>query len=227
MRIGLIGQGPQGKRYLAPANGGEHITRVLTRLDRDLGNWGGLDGVVIATHPSSHHSLVMQALAHGLHVLCEKPLCLNKHDLKEILKARDNANRRLMVAHTHLYSEAFQQVRKDYAPLNKSRRLSIWWGGPRERHMHIPPSLDWGCHARAMAYALGAERLEMIARDQPYRTRRLVIDGELAYTGDEPCERSAMWHMMEAFANGDADDTEEELRAIYEPLFLARDEGTL
>lgn len=52
-------------------------TEMLKREHPDL--------VQIATPPASHYSLIIQALAAGATVLCEKPLCLSLAELDEIL----------------------------------------------------------------------------------------------------------------------------------------------
>ncbi|MDB5050601.1 MAG: oxidoreductase domain protein [Fibrobacteres bacterium] len=55
-----------------------------------------LDAVSIITPNAYHHPLVMEALAHGKHVFCEKPPALNAADVMEMEAAAQKAGRTLM-----------------------------------------------------------------------------------------------------------------------------------
>jgi predicted dehydrogenase len=55
-----------------------------------------LDAVSIITPNAFHHPLVMEALAHGKHVFCEKPPALNAADVVEMEAAAKKAARTLM-----------------------------------------------------------------------------------------------------------------------------------
>jgi len=46
-----------------------------------------IDAVFIGTHPDSHRTYALSALAAGKHVLCEKPSMLNERELEEVLLA--------------------------------------------------------------------------------------------------------------------------------------------
>ena len=46
-----------------------------------------VDAVVVATPPSSHASISIDCLNHGLHVLCEKPLATSVEEAKEVVAA--------------------------------------------------------------------------------------------------------------------------------------------
>ena len=45
---------------------------------------GLCDAVVVASHTDSHHAITMLALAHGLHVLCEKPMAVSVVEAEEM-----------------------------------------------------------------------------------------------------------------------------------------------
>ena len=53
------------------------------------------DIVVVATPPFTHHHLTLDALASGRHVLCEKPLAMNRAEAADMLRAARGANRLL------------------------------------------------------------------------------------------------------------------------------------
>jgi predicted dehydrogenase len=60
---------------------------------------GGLDFVDICTPPTTHAALVVQALAAGLHVLCEKPLVCSTEDFIRLAGHAAAADRVLYTVH--------------------------------------------------------------------------------------------------------------------------------
>lgn len=106
MRIGIVGSG-FGGRVLLPCLSAVNglrvvafcsrqsglmkpqldpygITRVFSSLEAML-DWGGLDGVCVATPPFLHASMALQVLTNGKHLLCEKPMALNFFEAQEML----------------------------------------------------------------------------------------------------------------------------------------------
>jgi predicted dehydrogenase len=70
-----------------------------------------VDAVVIATPPSSHYSLGMQAIEAGKHVLIEKPLAASPAEARELVAAAEAAGTLLMPGHTFLYNAAVHKLR--------------------------------------------------------------------------------------------------------------------
>ncbi len=71
-----------------------------------------IDAVYIATHPDSHANLCLQALAAGKHVLCEKPACLNQHQLAQVLAAARHHDRLFMEAMKPPFFPLYQRLRQ-------------------------------------------------------------------------------------------------------------------
>jgi predicted dehydrogenase len=71
----------------------------------------GVDAVVIATPPASHHELARRALECGKHVLVEKPFALTVADADELIAAAATAGRVLMVDHTWLFEEGARRLK--------------------------------------------------------------------------------------------------------------------
>ncbi len=69
---------------------GEAITRT------------GAVAVTIATPPASHAALTLTAIAHGCHVLCEKPMAMNLDEARNMLQAAEEAGV------THLIANEFR-----------------------------------------------------------------------------------------------------------------------
>ena len=131
IRIGVIGTGHWGRNLarnlynlgcLTAICDSREITRVelaerynsLAIYERaeDLLTAEDLDGVVIATPPSTHGSLARLALEAGKHVFVEKPLCLSIEEARELRDLAPTHSRVLMVGHLLLYHPAFRSVRK-------------------------------------------------------------------------------------------------------------------
>jgi predicted dehydrogenase len=83
-RLHAVASATAGKAAaFAAANGGEAPPSThddyLALLDRD-----DVDAVYIATTHERHHGLALAALARNKATLCEKPLCLNAHQAREL-----------------------------------------------------------------------------------------------------------------------------------------------
>jgi predicted dehydrogenase len=71
-----------------------------------------VDAVVIATPPSTHTDLAIQALRGGKHVLVEKPLATKSAEARLIVDEARRANRVLVVGHTFEFNPAVQELRR-------------------------------------------------------------------------------------------------------------------
>jgi len=144
MRIGIIGCGALGRVHAArfaaipevevaaladtdPAA----IHRAAQELPsrprafadyRDLLD-AGLDAVCIATPDSLHAGQVLDALAAGLHVFCEKPLTLDPGELEAVISSRDEVDRILAMTYPRRYDRGIQALRREV--------LSGRWGAVR------------------------------------------------------------------------------------------------
>src|SRR5262245_30484293 len=67
-----------------------------------------LDALVIASPDPLHKEHVLQALEHGLHVFCEKPLCYSSLDIKELIAALDKAKRVLQAGYMKRFDPAYE-----------------------------------------------------------------------------------------------------------------------
>lgn len=66
--------------------------------------------VIIATPNFTHASIAFAAIAHGKHVLCEKPLALNAADATAMAEAADRADVRHMTAFTYRFVPAMRYL---------------------------------------------------------------------------------------------------------------------
>ncbi len=127
LRLGLIGAGRWGKRYIETIRGmsGVRLAVVVSRNEETthlvpdaavVSDWrdlvaGDLDGVVIATPPATHSEILRSMVSAGIPTMVEKPLCL---DLTEALALRDLVRKSkvlILVDHTHLFHPAFTTLK--------------------------------------------------------------------------------------------------------------------
>jgi predicted dehydrogenase len=133
MRIGFAGLGwatrgfhlPAAKRVAAAeAVGGFDASaeqRASWEKETGLPVFASLDELlerarpellVIATPPDSHAELCLQALAAGLHVLCEKPFVATVDEADRVLAAAAAAGRRVAVNHEFREKPIFKAVKE-------------------------------------------------------------------------------------------------------------------
>jgi predicted dehydrogenase len=71
-----------------------------------------VDAVVVATPPSSHVAVALEAIEAGKHVLVEKPLASTTTGARRLMAAASDADVILMVGHTFEYNPAVRKLRE-------------------------------------------------------------------------------------------------------------------
>ena len=135
MRIGIIGTGRIAKRFVpeAEAVDGVEIAAVYNphegsarkfwanfsdrqyrpTLTEQIGKlWELVDAVYIASPHETHFEYIIQALHHGKHVLCEKPIALDGWQIKECIKIADEYNLILMEGLKTAYCPGYSELIK-------------------------------------------------------------------------------------------------------------------
>ena len=92
------------------------------------------DLVVVSSPIHLHCRHSVQALQHGSHVLCEKPLCVTLEQAAEMRHARDVAGREVSVGYQWSFSEPIQELKRDILAgvLGEPRRLTTMVLWPRD-----------------------------------------------------------------------------------------------
>lgn len=85
------------------------IPDVFTDID-DLIDYDPVDLAVVATPNHLHEPHVLQLLAAGVDVLCERPLSLTSKGVERILAAASRANRKVFVANNHRFRSDVQAL---------------------------------------------------------------------------------------------------------------------
>lgn len=88
-----------------------HTGAAVTATDhRDILRRDDIHAVIIATPNHTHAPIALEAIAHGKHVLCEKPLALNAGDARAMAEAADRAGVRHMTAFTYRFVPAMRYL---------------------------------------------------------------------------------------------------------------------
>lgn len=77
-----------------------------------LGHLGPIDFVDICTPTSSHLPLSLWALSQGYHVLCEKPVALNRAEAAALAAAAARAGRVVMPCHQYRFNPVWRRVKR-------------------------------------------------------------------------------------------------------------------
>lgn len=172
MRIGLIGAGRWGTRYIAtlarlPGTELAHVgsrnpktARLVPKTCRVSGDWRAvladpsLDGIILASPPMTHAPLALEAIAVRLPVLIEKPMAMNVADAQAVAAAANAAGVLVMVGHTHLFSPAYRALKQRGKTLGGLRSTQSFAGNDGPARLDASVLWDWGPHDVAMCLDL-------------------------------------------------------------------------
>ena len=90
-----------------------------------------IDIISICTPNGLHAEHTIKALNSGFHVICEKPMAINRHDCIEMIKAEEINNKRLFIVKQNRFNPPVSAVKKaiDRGIFGKiySVQLSCFW----------------------------------------------------------------------------------------------------
>lgn len=130
MRVGVVGTGLQARRRLASLAGRED-TQIVALAGLDSDSLSGLaqrfgaratrrwhevaaaddvDAVLVASTPETHYEIVSTTIAHGKHVLCEKPMTRTSEQANALAEESKRAGVVLKCGFNHRYHPAVREV---------------------------------------------------------------------------------------------------------------------
>jgi predicted dehydrogenase len=170
--FGLIGYGRWGKNYASTIqrSSGSRLKSIATRSSinvddisctnnwRDICTDPSIDGVIVATPPSTHFEIAATLIRHRLPVIIEKPVTLSLSQCEVLVELSKRFGVFCMVGFTHLYSDAYQSLKLMLDEgFNERLIMSIGLSNGPFRS-DVPVLWDWGSHDIAMCIDLiGAE----------------------------------------------------------------------
>ncbi len=120
---------------------GAQVGRDLAEVLRQT----GADMVFDVAIPEAHHAVTLTALAHGCHVLGEKPLANSMAEARELVAAAEKAGKLFAVIQNRRYMEPIQRLRAFLATgqlghlttVNCDFYIGAHFGGFRDRMKHV------------------------------------------------------------------------------------------
>jgi predicted dehydrogenase len=172
LNLGLIGAGPWGRNFIRTIDGLDGVTlaRLASRNPesarlvgpgceihqdwREMIKTNDLDGIIVATPPALHAEMTLAAVDRGLPVLVEKPLTLDVGEAETVLDRARSKGVIVLVDHIHLYSAAWEALKRVSLQLGPLRAVSTVAGNWGPFHKDTPVLWDWGSHDVAMCIDL-------------------------------------------------------------------------
>lgn len=105
-KLVLVDANPQRLRAMADRFGTSRTCQTIHELDPRI------QGVIIATPPTSHCELALHFLQRGIHVLCEKPLSESVAEAREVVQAAASTGATLAVNQTRRLFPTYEIVRE-------------------------------------------------------------------------------------------------------------------
>ena len=89
------------------------------------------DVVILASPIHFHCEQVIEALAHGCHVLCEKPLCVTIEQAQQMRQAADRSATQVAIGYQWSFSPAITKLKADilagdFGQARRARSLTLW-----------------------------------------------------------------------------------------------------
>jgi predicted dehydrogenase len=131
LRVAVVGCGYWGSKHVRVLHSTDGVDQVVlvdayevrlrnlarsypnalcfTSLDEALPH---VDAIVVATPPTSHVPIALQAIVAGKHVLVEKPLAPTSAEARQLINAAEQAGVILMTGHTFEYNPAVWKLRE-------------------------------------------------------------------------------------------------------------------
>ena len=117
-----------------------------------------LDAVIVASPSHTHHPIVMDAIAAGVHIFCEKPLAHSVADCDDMIRTAEKKELKLMVGHVLRWMPYFQKIFKAHQAL----------GTPLLAHLiRIERPELWGWYQeasriRSIIHEVGVHELDLL-----------------------------------------------------------------
>lgn len=190
LRIGVIGFGrwaPNLVRNLAkhatiawvcdPSEAAQERARDAGYVSRDAPEWDACDAVAVVTPIATHTALVAEAMNHGKHVLCEKPLATTRSAAAYIASRAAT----LMVSSPWLYHPAIIRA----SAVARELGAPLWFRSTRTSWDERPldPIADLLPHDVGILQAWAGERVASVSAMHNGHTASITLGTETGVIG--------------------------------------------
>jgi predicted dehydrogenase len=177
LRIGLVGFGKWGRNYIRAVES-TNLGRVtalflrpespawsdpLTNAFQKLSHIDDfdVDCVIVASHPANAPELCEKLIEQGLPVLIEKPAALSLIEAERIHAAATKKNALILIAHQHLFSHAFTEIKKRV--VHAAIESIHTFAGNTGPYRDYSALWDYGPHDIAMILSLTNDMPEVVS----------------------------------------------------------------
>lgn len=165
---GVVATSASSRQAFVERWGGRGYATTIEMLEAER-----LDLVVLAMPNRFHCEATLEAAAHGVSVLCEKPLAMNLHEADLMVRACNEAGVHLLYAEQLCFAPRYVRVKEliDSGALGEIVQVQHWerHGGPHAAWFHDPQLsgggvlLDMGCHGIEVArWLLGKPKVRSV-----------------------------------------------------------------
>ncbi len=159
IKLALIGKGPWGNNYIRTIANLKNCVlpkefirakdyKELFKYKKDI------DGVIIATPPTTHFKIAYDVLSHGLPVLVEKPVATSLLHAKKLLEIQKKRKLNAMVGHIYLYHSAFRAMKKQIQVIGKIHYIATEGMDYGPIRSDVSALWDWAAHDISMTMDL-------------------------------------------------------------------------
>lgn len=129
------------------------------------------DGLIIASSSESHFEVAAKAMAKGIPVLIEKPVCMRASEARSLVSLGGIA----FAGHTRLYDPLWPEFK---ASVGEPLHVEAWAGGVNQSNPDA--ELNWWVHLAAMCIDLGFDPLKAEFHvEEKKRPLNFVANGKL------------------------------------------------
>ncbi len=150
IRLALIGTGRWGSNILKTVSliPNCNIVYQADRKWHTLLTKQDIDGVIIATPPSTHAAIALPFIRRGVPVFIEKPMTLSVKEARALAAAAKKSGSVVFVGHLYLYNPAYQTAKKLSKTLvGKPLLLLSEAGGNGPQRSDCSALWDYGSHS--------------------------------------------------------------------------------
>ncbi|MGQ0764523.1 MAG: Gfo/Idh/MocA family oxidoreductase [Gemmatimonadota bacterium] len=148
------------------------------------------DVVLVCAPPRAHGQLVLESLAAGAHVICEKPLATSVAEARELVAAAEKSGRKLAMNHEFREMPGFRGLLDRLGSNGRPVFAQAW------QNMDLPPWAEpgWrGTLTNGVLYEAGIHLVDYILAAFGETPRR--VSATMSACGerdDEPCDAAAL-----------------------------------
>lgn len=182
--VGIADKVPATAARLAAQYGGAPFAKV-----EDLIDCQAPDLLVVATNPSTHMAVMASALARGVAVLVEKPVCLSAADLSVVTRLAANHGKPILCAENLLFAPRWRAAYRAAEELGEIRnaRAVFRTAAPHAAWLHSPQEggvlFDLASHAvAACLFALPGRRpssVYAVGRQATYSGKSITAEAHI------------------------------------------------